>query len=325
MRIRAIAAKAAQMLLLFFLLVAAVFFLSRLAPGDPLRAYYGQSVERMSPSARAAAEHKLRLDQPLTAQFVIWVKNALSGDFGISFQYKQDVLAVVGGRWQNTLVLGGASFLLTFALAVPLGIYCASHAGSFADRLLCRLGAALSCIPVFFLALLLIAVFSVRLGLLPSSGAYPIGAAGSLPGRLRHLVLPACTIALGHFWHYAYLVRSRLLGELESEYVLFLRAKGVPRRRILYRHCLRAILPSLLAMAALAVPHLAGGAYVVEKVFSYPGLGALCFEAAQYHDYNLLLVLCVLTGALVVLCSLAAELLSAWADPRLRREGARHG
>ncbi|MBS6511452.1 MAG: ABC transporter permease, partial [Clostridiales bacterium] len=226
MRIRTLAAKAAQMLLLFLLLVVLVFFLSRLAPGDPLRAYYGQSVERMSPSARAAAEQKLGLDQPLAAQFVIWAKNALSGDFGISFQYKQDVLTVVGGRWQNTLVLGSASFLLTFALAIPLGIYCASHAGSFADRLLCRLGAALSCIPVFFLALLLIAVFSVQLGLLPSSGAYPVGATGSALGRLRHLVLPALTIALGHFWHYAYLVRSRLLGELESEYVLFLRAKG---------------------------------------------------------------------------------------------------
>ncbi len=108
MRIRTLAAKAAQMLLLFLLLVVLVFFLSRLAPGDPLRAYYGQSVERMSPSARAAAEQKLGLDQPLTAQFVIWVKNALSGDFGISFQYKQDVLTVVGGRWQNTLVLGSS-------------------------------------------------------------------------------------------------------------------------------------------------------------------------------------------------------------------------
>ena len=324
MRIRTFAAKAAQMLLLFLLLVAAVFFLSRLAPGDPLRAYYGQSVERMSPAQRAAAEHKLGLDQPLLTQFAIWAKNALSGDFGISFQYKRDVFAVIGERWQNTLLLGGTSFLLTFALAIPLGIWCASHAGSLADKLVCRLGTALSCIPTFFLALLLIAVFSVQLGLLPSSGAYPIGAAGSFLGRLRHLVLPVLTIALGHFWQYAYLVRSRLMGELGSEYVLLLRAKGVPRRRILYQHCLRGMLPSLLAMAALAVPHLVGGAYIVEKVFSYPGLGALSFEAAQYHDYNLLLVLCVLTGALVVLCSLAAELFSAWADPRMRRE-ARHG
>ncbi len=325
MRFRRFVIKAGQMLLLFCLLIVLVFFLSRLAPGDPLRAYYGQSVERMNEQQRAAAEEKLGLNQPLAAQFAIWCKNALRGEFGISFQYKQDVLAVISQRYQNTLVLGGAAFLLTFALAIPLGIYCAEHEGSLADKLLSRLGAALSCIPTFFLALLLIALFSVRLGLLPSGGAYPVGAAADLGGRLRHLVLPAATIALGHFWHYAYLVRARLADELNADYVLMLRAKGIGRRKILWKHCLRGALPSLLAMVAMAVPHLVGGAYLVEKVFSYPGLGALAFEAAQYHDYNLLLVLCVLTGAVVVLCSMLAEALGEKADPRTRREEAPHG
>lgn len=104
------------------------------------------------------------------------------------------------------------------------------------------------------------------------------------------------------------------------DYVLMLRAKGIGRRKILLKHCLRNILPSLLSMAALAVAHMVGGTYIVEKVFSYPGLGALCFEAAQYHDYNLLLVLCVLTGAVVAICALLAEFLEKKADPRMQRE-----
>ena len=316
--------KAAQMLLLFLLLIVFVFFLSRLAPGDPLRAYYGQSVERMNPAQRAAAEEKLGLDKPLFSQFVIWCKNALQGDFGISFQYKQDVFSVIEARAGNTLLLCGTAFLLTFALAVPLGIFCAAREGGRMDRVVSRLGAALSCIPGFFLSMLLIAVFSVGLGVLPSGGAYPVGRAGDFLGRLRHLLLPVLAIVLGHFWSYAYLVRSRVCGELKKDYVLQLRAKGVGQGRILYRHCLRNILPTLLSMAALAVPHLLGGAYIVEKVFSYPGLGALSFEAAQYHDYNLLLVLCVLTGGVVVLCSLLAEFLGEKADPTTRRE-ARHG
>lgn len=316
--------KAAQMVLLFLLLIVFVFFLSRLAPGDPLRAYYGQSVERMNPDQRAAAEEKLGLDEPLFSQFVIWCGNALRGDFGISFQYKQDVFSVIGARAGNTLLLCGTAFLATFALAVPLGIYCAAHEGSMPDRIISRLGAALSCIPGFFLAMLLIAVFSVGLGALPSGGAYPVGGAGDLGGRLRHLILPVLAIVLGHFWSYAYLVRSRVSGELKKDYVLLLHAKGVRPAGILYRHCLRNILPTLLSMAALSVPHLLGGAYIVEKVFSYPGLGALSFEAAQYHDYNLLLVLCVLTGAVVVLCSLLAEFLGERADPTTRGE-ARHG
>lgn len=320
MRVWRAVGKAAQMLALFLLLIVLVFFLSRLAPGDPLRAYYGKSVERMNEQQRQAAEHMLGLDQPLPAQFAIWCKNALSGNFGISFQYKQDVMAVIAGRYQNTLILAGTAFVLTFALAVPLGIWCAAHEGSFFDKLLCRVGAALSCIPTFFLAVLLIAVFGVALGVLPSGGAYPVGQSGDFWGRVRHLILPASTIVLGHFWNYAYLVRSRLSQELCMDYVLMLRAKGIGRGKILLKHCLRNILPSLLSMAALAVPHMVGGTYIVEKVFSYPGLGALCFEAAQYHDYNLLLVLCVLTGAVVAFCALLAEFLEKKADPRMQRE-----
>lgn len=319
-----VASKIARLVLLFMLLIVFVFFLSRLAPGDPLRAYYGQSVERMSPEQRTAAEKKLGLDEPLFKQFVIWCENALRGDLGISFQYKQDVLSVIGARAGNTLVLCGTAFLLTFALAIPLGLYCAAHEGSMPDRILSRLGAALSCIPGFFLAMLLIAVFSVGLGALPSGGAYPVGEAGNFSGRLRHLILPVAAIVLGHFWNYAYVVRSRVSGELQKDYVLLLHAKGLRVGGILWKHCLRNILPTLLSMAALSVPHLLGGVYIVEKVFSYPGLGALSFEAAQYHDYNLLLVLCVLTGAVTVLCSLLAEFLGEKADPTTRRE-ARHG
>ena len=151
-------------------------------------------------------------------------------------------------------------------------------------------------------------------------GAYTVGLEASWTDRLRHLVLPLTAVAAGHLWYCVWLVRGRLLEEVRADYVLLARAKGLSRRRILVRHCLRNVLPSYLNMMAVFVPHILGGTYVVETVFSYPGIGTLCYESVRYRDYNLLMLLCILTGGVVMLCSLLARALSEALDPRLRRE-----
>lgn len=303
------------------ILSLAVFCMSRLAPGDPLRAYYGEGAERMSAVERSAAQERLGLDRPLPAQYAAWLKSALSGDWGISLQYKRGVAEVIGGMWKNTLALGLSAYLLTFALALPLGAFCALREGSLADRAVAKAGTIVGSIPPFWVALVLILVFSVWLGALPSGGAYAAGGADTVAGRVRHLILPLTVLVLGHLWYYAYLVRARLLEEFRQDYVLLCRARGLTRGQIVRRHCLRNILPTCAELMAVSVPHILGGTYVVEQVFSYPGLGTLCFESAKYHDYNLLMVLCLLTGALVIASNLLAGAAGRWADPRMRREG----
>lgn len=127
-------------------------------------------------------------------------------------------------------------------------------------------------------------------------------------------------VVLSHLWYYAYMLRNKLLEEVRADYVLLARAKGLSRRTILLRHCLRNALPSYLSLMAISVPHILGGTYVVETVFSYPGIGTLAYESARYKDYNLLMVLCILTGAVVILCSIAAQIINERLDPRIRAD-----
>lgn len=299
-------------------LSAAVFYIARLAPGDPLVSYYGDRTEKMSPEERDWAMDKLGLNDPIHVQYLRWIENAMEGNFGLSFKYKQDVLEVISGRVGNTLLLGGAGFVLTFALALLLGVFCAWFEDRWPDRLLCRLGSLTSCIPEFWLSLLLILVFSVSLRLLPSSGAYSAGGDGGALDRIRHLILPLSVVIIGHLWYYAYMIRNRLLEEMRADYVLLAKSKGLSRSTVVFRHCLRNIMPAYLSLMAISVPHVLGGTYIVEMVFSYPGLGALSYESARYKDYNLLMVLCMLSGALVILCGMISQIINERIDPRLR-------
>lgn len=312
--------KALSCLLSVFLLSVAVFYISRLAPGDPLMSYYGERVEKMSEAEKEAAREKLGLNDPIPVQYLRWLENAAQGEFGISYKYKQAVTEVIGQRIGNTLILCGAGFVLIFLGALGLGMACAWREDSLLDRIVCKSGTLFSCIPEFWLALLLILVFSVLLPVLPSSGAYDIGHEDDLLSRLEHLVLPLSVVVLGHLWYYAYMVRNKLLEETGEDYVLLAKSKGLHRRRIFYAHCLKNIMPFYISTMAIAAPHVLGGSYIVEMVFSYPGIGTLSYESARYHDYNLLMVLCLLTGILVIGCNLVGGIVSEAMDPRIKAE-----
>ena len=300
------------------LLSLAVFYISRLAPGDPLMSYYGERVEKMSVAEKEAAREKLGLNDPIHVQYVRWLEGAVHGDFGISFKYKQDVLEVIGARIGNTLALGGIGFVLTFLGALGLGILCAWQEDRPVDKILCKGGTVLSCIPEFWLSLVLILVFSVTMRVLPSSGAYDVGQKHNIGNRVWHLVLPMTVVVVEHLWYYAYMIRNKLLEETRADYVLLAKSKGLSKKDIMFRHCLRNILPSYISLMAISVPHVLGGTYIVETVFSYPGIGALSYESAQYHDYNLLMVLCLMTGVLVIACNLLGQIINERIDPRLK-------
>jgi peptide/nickel transport system permease protein len=311
--------RALQFAVFLFLLSIIVFVLARLSPGDPLAAYYGEAVEHMSTAQKDAAAARLALDRPIIEQYIAWLGDALRGNFGISYQYKQPVTAVIGKLWLNTLALGGLAYVFTFALSIPLGIFCASREGSFADRALCRIGAASSVVPAFFIALIFILVFAVNLHILPSGGAYSLGGGGATD-RAVHLVMPVTVMIISHLWYYSYMIRGKIIEEIHKDYVLLLRVKGLSRARILYRHCLKNALPMLITIMAVSVPHIIAGTYVVEVVFGYPGLGTLTFESARLHDYNMLSVMTLLTGAVVIAANISGQEAGELLDPRMRHD-----
>ena len=300
-----------------FLLSVIVFYIARLAPGDPLVSYYGERVEKMSPEEHAWAEEKLGLNEPIAVQYVKWLGNALHGNFGISYKYKMDVLEVIAGRVVNTLLLGGIGFILIFILAMLLGILCAWYEERLPDKIICLVGTVTSCIPEFWLSLVLILIFAVELQLLPSSGAYAVGN-GSVTDRIVHLILPMVVVVVDHLWYYAYLIRNKILEEVRADYVLLAKSKGLTKKQIMFRHCLRNMIPTYLSIMAISVPHILGGTYIIETVFSYPGIGTLAYESARYKDYNLLMVLCMLTGVIVILCNMVAQAINERIDPRIK-------
>ena len=322
--------KAAQLVLSLLVLSLIVFFVSRWAPGDPLKAYYGEAIERMSAEQLQAAEERLGLNDPLIVQYADWFINALHGDFGISYQYKQPAADVIGQVFGNTVALALISFALIFILGLLLAVFCVRREGKTIDRIICRIGVATNSIPEFFVALLLILIFAMGLGILPQSGANTIGmgtAAGSgltvLADRIVHLILPVSAIVISHLWYCTYLMRNKLSDEMTKDYTLMLKVKGLSEKQIIYKHCLKNIMPACVSIMAIFLPHLLGGAYVVELVFSYPGLGKLGVESAQYHDYNMLMLVCLITGAMVITANIIAQIINEKLSPEIKEERGR--
>ena len=302
--------KAALLVLMLLALSLAVFYISRLTPGDPLQSYYGDAVQSMSSAELDAARQRLGLDGPIWEQYRRWAGNVLDGDFGMSLKYKRPVVDVVLPLLGNTLLLGG--------LAYALALLCARFEHSALDRLICRVGTTAYYVPAFWLGVLLVLVFSVNLEWLPSSGAYSYGKAGDIADRARHLMLPLAVMVASHLWYYAYMIRNKLLDEVRRDYVLLARSKGLGRTRVLWSHCLRNVMPTVVGIMAISIPHVLSGTYVAEAVFNYPGIGLLAISSAKYHDYNLLMLMVLFTGAMVIISSLLAQSINEAIDPRIK-------
>ena len=310
--------KLAIFLVSVFLVSLSVFVISRLTPTDPLQAYYGERTEKMSVEEKNWAREKLGLNDPIPTQYVRWLRNAMKGEFGISYKYKQPVTQVIAKRINNTLILGGVGFILIFVGSLLLGILCAWNEDGWLDKVLCKIGTVSSCIPEFWFALVLILLFCVQLKWLPSSGAYATGKANDIGDRIIHLILPLFVVMIGHLWYYAYMIRNKLLEEIRADYVLLCKAKGMNKRQIMFRHCIRNIMPTYISLMAISVPHILGGTYIVETVFSYPGIGTLSYESARYADYNMLMILCMMTGITVIFCNMIGQIINEHIDPRVK-------
>jgi len=314
-----LARRAAQAVLLVWLVLTITFFLLRLAPGDPMARYFDPS---MPAETIEMMRRNLGLERPLLEQYVRWAGSFVRGDFGVSLRYARPVREMLAEAIPNTLRLTVAALLVYVALGVALGVTSAARRDSIYDRA-CTLSALLVySIPTFWLALMLIMLFSLKLGLLPSSHMESIDAAflsgpELLRDRLLHLVLPAFVLGVASAAGMARHMRGSMLDVLRSDYIRTARAKGLSERQVLMKHALRNAAIPIVTLVGLSLPFLLGGAVITERIFSWPGMGSLMVESIYTRDYPVVLAINFVVAAMVILGNLLADVGYALLDPRI--------
>jgi peptide/nickel transport system permease protein len=315
---RFIASRLAQTLVVLLLMSFAVYLLIGLMPGDPVDLMISGN-PRLTPDDIARLRTVYGLDQPLWARYLAWLGNALSGDLGSSRLYARPVLSVMGPFFWNTCVLMGISFALSVTLAVPLGVWSAKRPGSWLDRTVNAVAFTGISMPVFWLGLILIIVFSVLLSWLPASGT---GRGGGWFDAVRHLMLPVITLTLHETGVLLRYVRSAMIETMRQDFIRAARARGASPQRALWRHALPNALLPVVTVVALSFGALFSGALVTESIFAYPGMGRMIYDSVMGNDYNLALAGLLIATVLTLLANLVADLLYAWLDPRIRLGGA---
>ncbi|MGN8967852.1 ABC transporter permease [Intestinimonas sp. HCP28S3_D6] len=302
----------------FFGITILVFLLVDLAPGDLTDLMGEGSASTTEQTAMAAA---FGLDQPLPARYVTWLAGLFHGDLGRSYHYGQDVSALIAQRIGPSLILTGTGVVLAVAIAVPLGVLAAWKPKGLWDRLAHLFTISGSAVPGFFLALVAIFLFSVRLGWLPSSGMYRTAGGGDLLDLLRHLILPAGIIGVSNAGSILRQTQSACLEVMGEDYIMTARAKGLREGAVVVRHALRSALIPVLTSILTHIPHIIGGSVVVERIFGWPGMGSLMFSAVGDRDYNVVMGVTVVMALAVLLTSLLLDVVYGFVDPRVRYGG----
>lgn len=268
-------------------------------------------------------EHNLGLDKPVHERYFIWVGNLLRGDLGYSMVNGVAVKDRILNVLPNTLLLSGLSIVLSFLLALPIGIYCAVKRNSFLDRLFTTSAVAGFAIPTVWLSLMLILLFSVKfrewgLPALPVGGVRDLRGDGGFFDRLEHLLLPVAALTIPQLAGWVVYIRSNMLEVIRQEYVRTAESKGLSQRTVLYVHAFRNAMLPLVTLVGLSIPDVFGGSLVVENVFAYPGMGRLAVTAVGEKDYTLVMGTTIFFAVLVIVGNLVADILYGVLDPRLR-------
>ncbi len=296
------------------------FLCINLAPGN-----YFDSL-RMNPQVSEETlriyEEKYHLDKNVFIQYFYWISNIFRLDFGYSFTYNQPAFQVLYSRMFNTFILMLSVLIFSWFIAIPLGIYCAVHQYRFSDKLFSLLSFVGLSIPNFFLALLLLYFASIT-GILPTGGMHSV-AFDDLPfwarqlDLLRHLIIPTVVIGTASIAGLQRLMRGNLLDVLRSQYVIAARAKGLPENRVIYLHAVRNAINPMVTIFGGSLPALLSGAALTEIICSWPGLGSLMLEAVMQQDLFLFAGNLLMTGTLLIIGYLIADILLAWVDPRIQ-------
>ncbi|MFH5181308.1 ABC transporter permease [Paenibacillus sp. TAB 01] len=313
--------KLIQYALVLFIALTINFALPRLAPGDPLMYFMGQEVNTLTPEQRDRMNRELGLEGSVWEQYGDFMKGAVSLQLGSSTKYGKPVTEVLRERIPWTLLLVVPAFAISPLLGIIGGAYAAWNRGKRRDVLLLAGVLALESTPGFWVGMLLIAVFAVRLGWLPSYGAVPLVHSDDFSyyiEMVRHLILPVSTITIVTVGTSFLLTRSSMLDTLGQDYIYMAEAKGVSRRTLIYRHALRNALLPVYTHVTMSLGVLLSGAVVVETVFSYPGLGRLLYESVVARDYPMMQGVFLMITIGVIAANLLADLTYPLVDPRAR-------
>lgn len=319
---RFLARRLAHGVVVIFIAASLSFLLIHLAPGDPFSATLDSA--SIEPAVRARWRAEYGLDRPLAEQYVRFLGQLATGNLGPSIMYHRPAADVLADAVPHTLLLMGTALVLSFAAGVGLGAWQAARRGTAADRVAGTASLVVASLPEFWLGLVLLLLLAYRFPVFPGGGVVDLGMhdafspVGRLADRIRHLALPALTLALLGAASIARYQRAALLDVLPQDFVRTARAKGLGERRVLWRHALRNALVPTIALAGLSLPTLLGGAVFVEQVFAWPGMGRVAAAAFAARDYQVVVGAAVLGAVLVVIGGIATDALHAVADPRVR-------
>jgi peptide/nickel transport system permease protein len=301
-------------------IVVVNFLLLQLMEGDAVDALAGEAASA-TPEYMAQLRQKFGLDQPVHVQLLAYVRNVVVLDLGYSFRHDMPVLDLIMTRFWPTLLLMGATLVIAIALGIVLGLLAATGLNGWRDSIISVLALVSYATPLFWVGLMLVLVFSVWLGWLPTSGMETIGAFHEGWDRVldiaRHMVMPVTALSLFYMAAFTRLMRASMLEQANMDYVTTARAKGLTERRIVWHHVLRNALLPVVTMGGVQVANMLGGSVIIESVFAWPGMGLLAFEALFARDINLLLGIFLFAACLVVAANLLIDILYTFLDPRI--------
>ena len=301
-------------------LVTLVFLITRLLPGDPTLLFISPKVP---PHIAEQLRTEFGLDRPMAVQYIRWMAGLATGNLGFSFTHQRPVVDVIGDAFLNTALLAGAAIILEVLIGIFIGILAAQHRHSFLERWISYSGLVIYTMPVFWVATLLLLFFSGVLGILPSSHMHAIGAEHLNPfdyclDLLKHLILPALTLALPCAAGLARFVHTQLAITERQQYVSVARSFGFSDRRILLKYALPNALLPLITLVGLELGGLLSGALVTETIFAWPGIGRIAVTAIFARDYPLILGCTIISGIVIILGNLFADVLYTAVDPRVK-------
>lgn len=304
---------------LLFGITVIIFVLANLMPGDAVSAMMTDEAT-LSESVMEMQRARLGLDKPLAVRYFLWMGKLLRGNMGYSFVSGRHINQIIGERILPTLELMGISLIFSLIIGVTLGIISAIKQYSVLDYVVTVLGFAGISMPVFFVGMLLMYFFALKLRWLPSSGMATPGEPFSLGDNLRHLILPGLAIGILRVATFMRYTRASMLDVLRSDYLVTARAKGLRERIVLMRHALRNALIPIITVVGLTLPALLAGAVFIETIFQWPGMGRLFITAVTYRDYPTIMGVALLTSVMVLFSNLLVDVTYALVDPRIRYE-----
>jgi peptide/nickel transport system permease protein len=298
-----------------FCVLAVLFCVDYVLPGDPTAVVLGPLA---TPAMKAQIVARMGLDQPVPLQFLHFLRHVLTGDLGRDVFADRPVAVIIGEALPSTIALSVFGLSWAVLLGLPLGCLSAVYRDSWFDRIGGALSIAFVAIPSFVIALYALLLFAKTLNWLPAIG---VGAPGDPIDQLRHLVLPSLAIGVGWVGYLGRFVRSSMLEVLAENHVRTARAYGVPERRVIFRYALRLAVQPTVALLGISIGQLLSGAVFAEIVFARPGVGKLVYDAVITRNYPVVNGTVLVTTALLISCTLTADVIAAWLDPRVRVEG----